>query len=224
MLYVHLTDLDRDLVSLQQPFVQRNAWGEDRLLSYCAKTHANFDELTLVEVCEIAKKHPVEHPAEVPAPAGGGGRYLPVSDEAVSALRALNETREDYKRTFFSLQRTAVEVLRSMPTGDAAKELREINAGYARMANAINEGGEGYVPHLSWASDTGRQILARHGIDSDLVAAATRLACSEHFTADGKMAMEEFSAQAALAGYALPAVPSFEPSGPELTNTPPSVT
>lgn len=80
------------------------------------------------------------------------------------------------------------------------------------------------MPHLSWASDIGRQILARHGIDSDLVAAATRLACSEHFTADGKMAMEEFSAQAALAGYALPAVPSFEPSGPELTNTPPSVT
>ncbi len=62
----------------------------------------------------------------------------------------------------------ALEVIRAIPAA-AVNEMDAINADYAAAAARVNEGGEGYVNRISWASKTGRETLARHGLSPEQI-------------------------------------------------------
>ncbi len=65
----------------------------------------------------------------------------------------------------------AMVIVRAIPAA-ASKELRTLNAEANRRASFVNEGEEGYVPSYDWSRRTGREILVRHGVDPDAIAAA----------------------------------------------------
>ena len=67
--------------------------------------------------------------------------------------------------------RGALSVLEAVPAA-AAAELAAAQRASNKHWAGMNEGGDGYCPHIGWTSRTGREIAARHGIDSDTISAA----------------------------------------------------
>ncbi|HBD89564.1 MAG TPA: hypothetical protein DEF16_02100 [Gemmobacter sp.] len=70
----------------------------------------------------------------------------------------------------------AAAVLMAIPA-QAKHELQAINAEMARRAETTNEGGDGYIPQLTWASTVGRNIAAKHGLDIGMILAASNTLC-----------------------------------------------
>lgn len=58
----------------------------------------------------------------------------------------------------------AIAVVEGIPAA-ARAEIDQINVGLRNRARMINEGGDGYVPRYDWTSKTGRDTLARHGVE-----------------------------------------------------------
>jgi hypothetical protein len=178
-LYVHLSDLDRDVVTLKPPFEQVDAWGKTNTLAYVAGRVARLDRLRLVEVVEIAERHPAAA-QDVPLPAGAGGYYLPVSDPALEEMVALDSELRARDEALHESKRAALEVLTGIPD-DVRRAYGEAAGRMAELARGFNEGGDGFVPMPSWNSIDADGLLARHGIDPELLtAAASLLSADEH--------------------------------------------
>jgi hypothetical protein len=102
----------------------------------------------------------------------GHDLVTPAMREAVRAhYQARNNAEAAAERAATDALRAADDLLSAIPMA-AQTELAAKQRTTARHFAVLNEGGEGYVPEVSWRTKEGREIAARHGLDIDAIVRA----------------------------------------------------
>ena len=100
-----------------------------------------------------------------------GCRIIEITDDEERALRDAVAAMARVDSAVRERRSDAVATLGAVPA-DAKAERSAAQAKVSARARVVNEGGDGYVPFVSWDSAAGRDIAARHGLDGAELAKA----------------------------------------------------
>jgi hypothetical protein len=159
---------DHRIVTLREPFAQKDFTGVERILAIADTVHdlAGLHSRDLDGIGTQAEG--------TPDLAYGNGAYLLLTDDEVTYLLRLRDDRSNAASVAKQAKTDAIAVLDAIPT-PAVAELKAAQAVSDKHWAGINEGGEGFVPTIGWDSKTGRAIADRHGLDHQAITSALRM-------------------------------------------------